>query len=95
MDKHLPKKVVKKDILKWYQKPILPEQFISKQDKTGKIYGHHEAWKNTLWIGPYDTEEELGKVIAQYVSNSKREPMKKKEIKNLHSIIMTEKDWQF
>lgn len=91
---HLPKKVIKKESLKWYQKPILPEQFEIKKDKKGKVYGHHESWKSTIWIGPYETEEELGKIIAQYVSNSKRAAMKKKEIKNLHSVIMEDKDWQ-
>ena len=88
---HLPKKRQRE--LKWYQKQILPEDFISRKDKNGKIYGHHKEWKNTIWIGPYETEEEINKVISSYVSVTKKPFGQRKEIKNVHSIIINEKDW--
>ena len=88
-NKHLPKKREQKPVeLKWFQKPIEPTDFSIKKDKGGKLYAHHVAWKEHIWIGPYDTEEEIDKIIAQYVANSKRDPMKRKEFKNVHSILI-------
>ena len=88
---HLPKKRLTKP--KWFETQITSEQFETQKDKKGKLYGHHKAWKNNIWIGPYDTEEELNKVISSYESASKKPFGKRKEIKNLHSVIMTDKDW--
>lgn len=88
---HLPRKRPQKQ--KWFEGQITPEQFETRKDKKGKFYGHHEAWKSTIWIGPYDTEEELNKVIASYVSTTKKPFGKRKEIKNVHSVIINEKDW--
>ena len=95
-DKHLPKKRVKEQKpveLEWYQKQIESTDFVLKKDKNGKSYAHHIAWKSHIWIGPYDTEEELSKVISSYVSITKKPFGKRKEIKNIHSVIMTENDW--
>ena len=39
------------------------------------------------------TEDELMKVIASYVSITKKPFGQRKSLKNVHSIIMTEKDW--
>ena len=88
---HQPVKKPKK--LKWYQKQITADQFTSRKGKDGKIYGHHEEWKKNIWIGPYDSVEDLNKVIASYVSTTKKPLGQRKEIKNLHSVIMTDKDW--
>lgn len=88
---HLPKKRQKKN--KWFEGQITIDQFETRNDKKGKFYGHHEAWKSTIWIGPYDTEEELNKVIASYASTTKKPFGQRKEIKNVHSIIINEKDW--
>ena len=83
---HMPKK--RQIEQKWFQKQIAADQFEIKQNKDGKYFAHHEAWKKTIWIGPYDTEEELTKVIASYVSVTKKPFGKRKELKNVHSIIM-------
>ncbi len=91
MKEHLPKKRQKE--LKWYQKQISKEQFEIKKDKSNKYFAHHAAWKSTTWIGPYDTEEEVNAVIASYESTTKKPFGKRKALKNVHSIIMTEKDW--
>ena len=88
---HLPRKRLVEP--KWFQKQITEDQFEIKQNKKCKYFARHEAWKSTIWIGPYDTEEELSKVISSYASITKKPFGKRKEIKNLHSVIMTEKDW--
>jgi len=91
---HLPKKIGRTPkIPKWYEKPISKDDFVSMTDKNGKVYGRHKEWKKTIWIGPYDTDEELSKVIASYVSVTKKPFGNRKEIKNIHSIIMNDKDW--
>lgn len=87
---HLPKK--RQVEPKWFQKQITADQFEIKQNKDGKYFAHHEEWKKTIWIGPYDTEEEINKVIDSYVSVTKRPFGKRKELKNVHSILMDEKD---
>jgi hypothetical protein len=85
-NEHLPKKRVQKP--KWFEGKIEKEQFKIKTDKNGKFYGQHEAWKKTIWIGPYDTEEEINKVIDSYVSVTKRPFGKRNSLKNVHSIII-------
>jgi hypothetical protein len=82
---HLPKKRIKEK--KWFEKQITPEQFEIKQDKKGKFYAQHNEWKKTIWIGPYETNEELSKVIASYVSTSKKPFGERKPLKNVHSFI--------
>lgn len=91
INSHLPKKRLQKQ--KWFEGQITSEQFEIRKDKKEKFYGHHEAWKSTIWIGPYDTEEELNKVIASYVSTTKKPFGQRKEIKNVHSVIIEDKDW--
>lgn len=88
---HLPKKRQTKP--KWFETQITTEQFETRKDKKGKFYGHHEAWKNNTWIGPYDNEDELNKVIASYVSVSKKPFGKRKELKNVHSIVIEKQEW--
>ena len=90
---HLPRK--RADIKpKWFESEINECDFTLRQDSNGMFYGHHKEWKNRVWIGPYSTEEALNKVISDYAINSKRSPSNRKEIKNLHSILMEEKDWK-
>ena len=80
-------------MIPWYKKEITPDCFTTKTDKNGKFYAQHNAWKKTIWIGPYNSEEELNKIIKKYVANSKKEPMQRIWIEGLHSIIMKDKDW--
>ena len=88
---HQPVKKPKK--LKWFQKQITADQFVTRKGKNGKFYGHHTDWKSKIWMGPYDTEEELNKVIASYASTTKKPFGQRKEIKNLHSVIIEENEF--
>ena len=94
---HQPKKITGAKLIKkeprWFEKEITLDCFIKKTDKKGKHYAQHKEWKNNAWIGAYDTDEELDKVLKDYIKNSKRPAMERKEVKNLHSVIMTDKDW--
>lgn len=87
---HLPKK--KKKEPKWFEGNITSDCFTIKKDNKGKFYGHHKAWKSNIWIGPYDSEEELNKVIASYVTITKKPFGQRKELKNVHSIIIEKEE---
>jgi len=95
---HLPKKkenkvtILKKEP-KWFELPLTPDCFVKRTDKNGKVYAQHKEWKNTIWIGPYNNEDELNKVLKSYMAISKKSYLKKSSIENLHSIIMEETDW--
>ena len=94
--KHLPKKMIKDEKpveLKWFQKKITEDSFTIKQDKKGKFYAHHNEWKDRVWIGPYDSKEEIDKVIDSYVSVTKKPFGSRKELKNVHSILIEKQDW--
>lgn len=80
--------VVKTKAIRWFQKPISEADFIRLKGNDGKAYARHAAWKNTVLIGPYDTSAELEAVIAEYVKNAKRSIMKRKQVKNLHSVVL-------
>lgn len=80
--------VVKTKALRWFQKPISEADFIRLKDNDGKVYARHTAWKDTVLIGPYNTSAELEAVIAEYVKNAKRSVMKRKQVKNLHSVVL-------
>lgn len=71
---------------KWWQLPINKKDFI-KKNIDNKYYGHHKDWKEHIWIGAYDSEKELDKVIKSYVDETKKPPMYRK-IENIHSIII-------
>lgn len=87
---HLPKK--RNTEPKWFEKQIFQEDFEIKQDKNGKYYAKHKEWKKNIWIGPYETNDDVEKVIASYVSISKKPFGNRKELKNVHSIIVENKD---
>lgn len=91
MLEHMPKK--RHSEPKWFQKQITVEQFEIKKNKKEKYFAHHEAWKKTIWIGPYDTEEDTLKVIDSYVSTTKKPFGQRKQLKNVHSIIIEDKEW--
>ena len=96
ISKHLPKKRKKEEKpveLKWFQKQITEDCFEIKQDKKGKFYAHHNEWKERIWIGPYGLKEDIDKVIASYVSVTKKPFGSRKELKNVHSILIEKQDW--
>ena len=88
---HLPKK--RKGEPKWFEGKITSESFITKKDWKGKFYAHHNEWKDKIWIGPYDSQEEVDKVIASYVAISKKPFGDRKELKNVHSIVIEKQEW--
>ncbi len=89
------KKSKKQPELKWYQKPNEDGVFEEREGKDGKIYGRYNEWKDTVWIGPYKTSEELDKIVQAYIKEMKKPFGKRKEIKNIHSIIIDdEKFWK-
>ena len=90
-ENHQPKK--HKTKLRWFEQPMTADCFTTKTDRDGKFYAQHNAWKKTIWIGPYNSEEELNKIIKKYIANSKKKPMERLWIEGLHSIIMKDKDW--
>lgn len=85
---HLPKKLPKKE--PWYKKTLNADDFIIKHDKDNNFYARHTEWKNTTWIGPYGSKEELEKVLKSYINNTKKPYGERKEVKNLHSAILNE-----
>ena len=90
------KKTKKKPEPKWFEKSMEDGAFEEREGKDGKIYGRYNEWKDTIWIGPYKTSEELDKVIQSYLKETKKPFGKRKEIKNVHSIIIDdEKFWKF
>ena len=89
------KKTKKKPEPKWFEKSMDDGAFEEREGKDGKIYGRYNEWKDTIWIGPYKTSEELDKVIQSYLKETKKPFGKRKEIKNVHSIIIEdEKFWK-
>lgn len=94
-NKHQPtkRKLIKIEEPKWFQKPISIDCFEIKESKNGKFYAQHKEWKKNIYIGGYDTKDELNKVLEDYCKNSKRNPMNKKAVKNLHSAILEETEF--
>jgi hypothetical protein len=99
-ERHQPTKIEglkksKKPEPKWFEKSMEDGAFEEREGKDGKIYGRYNEWKDTIWIGPYKTSEELDKVIQSYLKETKKPFGKRKEIKNVHSIIIEdEKFWK-
>lgn len=74
-------------LLKWYQKPILREDFIIKK-YNGKFYTKHKEWGNNIWIGAYDNIEIVNDIISSYIENSKKPILKRKLDNRIHSILI-------
>ena len=87
-NKHQPtkRKLIKIEEPKWFQKPISIDCFEIKESKNGKFYAQHKEWKKNIYIGGYDTKDELNKVLEDYCKNSKRSPMNKKAVKIAQAI---------
>ena len=80
-----PKQETKKE-LKWFEKPMTKDKFITKEIN-GKFYAQYEGWKQNVWIGEYETEKELDDVIKMYVKETKKPPMYR-NITNVHSVLL-------
>ena len=69
---NLPKKVDKakcKPFVEWYKKEITADCFEIRKGKDNLYYAHHKDWKKTVWIGPYDSEDEVKKVRSDSHGN--------------------------
>ena len=84
--KEEPKEVETKKELKWFEKPMSKDKFIVKEID-GKFFAQYEGWKESVWIGAYETEKEVEDVIKMYVKETKKNPIER-ILKNVHSIIM-------
>lgn len=89
----LPKKrIVKKKneekVPQWFEKVMTPDDFTIMVSGEGLYYVKHNAWKNGIFVGPYSDKKVSEKIVAEYVKNSKKPPLKRKPIANLHSTII-------
>lgn len=91
--KALPKKrvIAKKDEPKepkWFEKVMTPDDFVLLTDKDKAFYVRHKQWKESVMAGPYKDRAEAEKIVDAYVKNSKKKPLKRKPIANLHSLVV-------
>jgi hypothetical protein len=84
---------IKQKELKWFEKCMDEGVFELKTGKDNNFYLHYNEWKEKVWIGPYKTEDEANKVVASYIKETKKPFGKRKEIKNIHSIIIEKEDF--
>ena len=73
----------------WYKQPISDADFIKAESPDKKAYARHKAWKKSVWIGPYESKASLESVITEYVRNAKRNVLKRKSVKGLHSAVLS------
>lgn len=72
--------------LKWFEKPMVKDKFIIKEIDN-KFYAQYEGWKPNIWIGAYNSEQELLDVIKMYIKETKKKPIDR-NMRNIHSIII-------
>ena len=73
----------------WYKQPISDADFIRAESPDKKAYARHKVWKESVWIGPYESKASLESVITEYVRNAKRNVLKRKSVKGLHSAVLS------
>lgn len=79
----------KVDKLPWYKKPIERNAFISREGKDGKHYARHKEWSKEIWVGPYNTIQEVDELIDSYVRESEKEPLNRITINHgIHSVYV-------
>lgn len=87
----LPRKmitVVKEEKpLKWFEKPMSADMFTIKKHMD-RYYARHNEWGERVWIGPYEKRSDVTAIIKEYVNNSVLKPLERKEISNLHSVLI-------
>ena len=71
---------------KWFQKPMVKEKFIIKE-KDDKFYAQYDGWPHNVWVGAYNSLEEVDSIINIYVKETKKKIADRK-FKNVHSIII-------
>ena len=73
----------------WYKQPISDADFIRAESPDKKAYARHKVWKESVWIGPYESKASLESVITEYIRNAKRNVLKRKSVKGLHSAVLS------
>lgn len=79
-----------KDVeLKWFQKPMLKENF-SVIEKDKKLYIHYSEWSSNVYIGPYKNNDEVESIIEMYIKETKKTNILKRKFntEKIHSIIL-------
>lgn len=71
---------------KWFEKPMVKDKFIIKEIEN-KFYAQYEGWKENIWIGAYNNEQELIDVIKMYIKETKKKPIDR-NMKNIHSVLL-------
>lgn len=71
---------------KWFEKPMVKDKFIIKEIEN-KLYAQYEGWKPNVWIGAYNSEQELLDVIKMYIKETKKKPIDR-NMKNIHSVLL-------
>lgn len=79
----------------WYRRPIEREAFSIKKGKNGKFYAQHNEWSKRVWIGPYNSEDAVNKVIDSYVEESLKGSLDKKLSNSIHSVIVDDEETFF
>ena len=79
---------VKEVELPWYKKPILKEDFHTRQGMDGLYYAQHNAWSKRTWIGPYSSRAEADKIIDSYVIESLKGSLEHKSMDSIHSVVI-------
>lgn len=72
----------------WYKRPIEREAFSIKESKDGKFYAQHNEWSKRVWIGPYQSEDAVNKIIDSYVMESLKGSLDKKLPNSIHSVLI-------
>ena len=72
----------------WYRRPIEREAFSIREGKNGQFYAQHNEWSKRVWIGPYQSEDAVNKVIDSYVEESLKGNLDKKPTNSIHSIVV-------
>ena len=75
--------------LPWYKRPIERSAFISRKAKDGKHYVRHVEWAERIWIGPYNTIEDVDDIINSYVEKSADKPLDRiTPNREIHSVYV-------
>lgn len=79
--------------LPWYKRPIEYSAFTTRKAKNGKYYARHKEWSTHIWIGPYNTQEDVNRIINSYVVKSAEKPLNKiTPNEEIHSVYIEDSE---
>lgn len=85
-----PIPVASHGIPKWWELPLKMDDFIF-LEREGLYYARHREWKETILIGPYESRDDLSKVMTAYVKETKKNRFYRKIPKNFKTLVLPEK----